>query len=323
MRRPALRTAFTLIELLVVIAIIAILIGLLVPAVQKVRAAAARTQCQNNLRQIGIALHNYHDERKAFPPGFVGVPGNQWDDLDPGWGWAAHILPYMEQTGLYQTIRFDRPIIHRANNDPRVASVPMYLCPADSAPLTWTVNKMEVRYDPRPPPPDYSGKMVDGRIPVSAPVPMCDIASANYVGVFGAGEPGVDGNGIFFRNSRVAIRDITDGTSSTLMVGERSFDLCEATWTGVVTGSTMFPPPASTAPKVLNNASGMVLAHTADGYGPGDLHNDCNPFRSRHTGGVQFLFADGHAALLQTNMDYATVRALSTRNLAEPISEGF
>src|SRR6266704_2883489 len=106
--KPNRRPGFTLIELLVVIAIIGTLLGLLMPAVQKVREAAARLQCKNNLRQVGLALHNYHDAQLALPPGYVAF-GSYVDgatDTAPGWGWAALLLPYMEQDPLYRQINF-------------------------------------------------------------------------------------------------------------------------------------------------------------------------------------------------------------------------
>ena len=128
------RKAFTLIELLVVIAIISILIGLLLPAVQKVRESANRTKCQNNLRQMGIACHQYHDTHRSFPPGYVaGVP---YPDTTPGWGWAAFILTYMEQRPVYQAINFNLPIEHPANSRAIQTTIVPYLCPSDIVPQT-------------------------------------------------------------------------------------------------------------------------------------------------------------------------------------------
>src|SRR5438067_1265442 len=133
------RPAFTLIELLVVIAIIGVLMSLLLPAVQKVREAANRTRCVNNLKQMGLALHNYHAERGSFPPGFVSQlqnpgwtypPGNTNaypQDLGPGWSFFALLLPYLEQGNLGQTIRFDLPIADPANDGARRTPVKLYL----------------------------------------------------------------------------------------------------------------------------------------------------------------------------------------------------
>src|SRR5262245_10843060 len=124
------RKGFTLIELLVVISVISILIGLLLPAVQKVREAAARIQCQNNLHQIGLALHNYHDAKQAFPPGYVAtVPYTDGaTDTTPGWGWAAYLLPYIEQDNLFRQLNFNQPV----QNSPAIQTmVKPYLCPSD------------------------------------------------------------------------------------------------------------------------------------------------------------------------------------------------
>ena len=293
------RRGFTLIELLVVIAIIAVLIGLLLPAVQKVRAAAARVQCVNNLKQLGLALQNHHDTAKSFPAGYVSAADAAGNDTGPGWGWAAFILPQMEQQAIYNAIRFDLPIEAPANANARVQFIKSFTCPSDSPGLTWTAKKY-----------DLTGN------PVAT---VCDVASANYVGVFGTTEPGVDGDGVFYRNSKTRIGDITDGTSSTILVGERSFRLGQTTWVGSVTGATLFPQPPSTAPPILNNGSGMVLGHTGDGNGPGAPNSYVNQFSSQHTGGANFLFADGHVAFLQTSMNYTAYKALTTRSGGEAV----
>ncbi|MCY2943087.1 MAG: DUF1559 domain-containing protein [Planctomycetota bacterium] len=302
-RDPAYRAGFTLIELLVVIAIIAILIGLLLPAVQKVREAAARTQCINNMKQVGLALHSYHDVNQKFPPGYVSAYDSSGNDTGPGWGWAAHILPQMEQDNLFRQIDLKQPIEAAVNAQPRTVIVKSFLCPSDTPP------QQAFPIGPR----SASGQLTST---------TCTVAPANYVGNFGVGEPGVDGDGIFYRNSTVRIGDITDGTSTTLMAGERSFYHSESTWVGAVTGSNQVPTPGSPLPLQLENASNFVLAHTGETFkGPANPE-EINHYTSRHTGGGNFVFGDGHVGYLSRSTTYQIYKALSTRSKGEVISNG-
>lgn len=253
------RAAFTLIELLVVIAIISILIGLLVPAVQKVREAANRIQCTNNLKQIGLALHNYHGTLNKFPPGYIdgntdpnSTPDN---DMGPGWGWAALLLPYMEQDNLYRQIDLTQGIGLGVNAQVSLQPVKTYQCPSDNLIKPFGV------YDS------------------TFTTPIATVAFANYVGNNGwiecfngaGGNPGTTGNdglagnygsagvGLFWRNSTARIADVTDGMSNTIIVGERSSNHAPSTWTGAVPGEgaprgwrrNPIPPPSLLLPDPL------------------------------------------------------------------------
>ena len=188
---------FTLIELLVVLAIITVLIALLLPAVQAARESARRATCVNNLKQMGLALANYSERHGGLPSGYVSV----WDsyfrkEVGPGWGWACMILPDEEQSSLFNHINFSVPIQLPQNLTVRIQPVDVYLCPSDSMPRTWTATEGVV--------------WMYAREIFSSLIPICDVAGANYVGVFGIGEPGVDGDGIFYRNSFVRPRDVSD-----------------------------------------------------------------------------------------------------------------
>jgi prepilin-type processing-associated H-X9-DG protein/prepilin-type N-terminal cleavage/methylation domain-containing protein len=297
----AVRRALTLIEVLVVIAIIGLLIGLLLPAVQAARESARRGQCLNNLKQIGLALLNYHDTYGALPAGYVSAFDKVGNDLGPGWGWAAAILPQMEQAPIYNVIRFDLPIESQLNTV-RLANIPSYLCPSDTVKTSWEAMSRDALGNPI--------------------ALICEVAPSNYVGMFGTSEPGVDGDGLFFRNSAVRIADITDGTSHTIAVGERSHQLGEATWAGSVTGASLFPTDGDDGVGRLHpeNSSGMVLGHAGEGVGPGSPNSDVNQFYSQHGQGVNFLFADGHVSFLPASIDYNTQLALSTRAAGDSIS---
>lgn len=181
------RRGFTLIELLVVIAIIAVLLALLLPAVQQAREAARRTQCKNNLKQMGLALHNYHDSHKTFPPGVVSLLANpSWVmppgactaapiDLGPGWSFFTRMLPYLEECNFYNTIDFDQPLDAMVNAAPRTTPVRVFRCPSDPGPVSISI------YDCGSPP------------SVSAtPTEIADFTSTSYVGSLGGAKTGGD-----------------------------------------------------------------------------------------------------------------------------------
>jgi len=154
---------------------------------------------------------------------------------------------------------------------------------------------------------------------------ICQVSPSNYVGMYGNGEPGPGGDGIFFRDGKVGLRDITDGTSQTIAVGERSHRLGEATWVGSVTNAIMFPTDNDDIGRYrTETSSGMVLGHVGEGVGPGDRRGDVNQFYSLHSGGgVNFLFADGHVSFLRSTISYQTYKALATRAGGEVVSGEF
>jgi prepilin-type N-terminal cleavage/methylation domain-containing protein/prepilin-type processing-associated H-X9-DG protein len=318
---PHTSRGFTLIELLVVIAIIGILLALLLPAVQAAREAARRAQCSNNLKQIGVALHNYNQVHLVLPPGYV----SNWDpvflkETGPGWGWASMILPQLEQTPIYDQIDFRQPIQGPTHATTRTTRIATFLCPSDDMPLQWTASAGLV-------------KVTNGAI-LELVIPICDVAGANYVGVFGVGEPGIDGDGVFFRNTSVRFSEITDGLSQTLLVGERSVQSRkgrgQATWVGAVPraqfwscDSAAIGDPDASGPCVKEDGSGMTLGHTGEGHGPGDPFSDTNQFTSSHGRCANFLFCDGHVKFLNNSMDYNTYKALSTRCSSELVDDSF
>jgi prepilin-type N-terminal cleavage/methylation domain-containing protein/prepilin-type processing-associated H-X9-DG protein len=313
------RSGFTLIELLVVIAIIAILIALLLPAVQAAREQARRSACTNNLKQIGLALANYTNRHGTLPPGYQSIYNPLFQqELGPGWGWASMILPDLEQQPLHDSIVFEAPMQADARSTARLVPLSVFLCPSDNMPLRWTASNSETWM--------YMGQIY------SSSIPICDLAGSNYVGVFGIGEPGVNGEGVFFRGSYIPLAAITDGLSHTLFVGERSENLQQgrgmATWTGAAPGANMwscapnpYEPDSGTC--VKEDGSGMVLGHTGEGHGPGDPYGDVNQFTSRHGGGCFFAYGDGHVRFLRKEMNYQVYKALSTRNRGEIISDDF
>jgi prepilin-type processing-associated H-X9-DG protein len=319
-----------------VIAIIAVLISLLLPAVQKVREQANQTKCRNNIRQMGVALHAYHADRGSFPPGFISTlsnpnwvmpPGNcnaEAPELGPGWSFFALILPYLEQGNVYQQINFNLPISDPANAQARRTAIATYLCPTDLG--QGSVNVLDC-----------------GNPPVAANTPtvMTDAAPCSYVGSLGGGSPTNPDygcyeyqpfNGVFHRNSQIRVADITDGTSVTIGIGERSRTFVEGTWVGVVPGEEVVYNQ-KTPPPQFNQALGQpcqnwrpsitaVLVHGRS-YTPNAGNGSPASFHSQHPGGVNFLLMDGSCRRISNSIDLNVFRALCTRNNGEAVPSDY
>ena len=261
------RKGFTLIELLVVIAIISILLGLLLPAVQKVRESANRMKCQNNLKQMGIACHLYHDTHRSFPPGYVAtVP---YPDTTPGWGWGAFLLPYIEQENLSRQIDFRQPVEKSS-----AIQVPLsiFQCPSDPSP-----------------PPDFP--VTDGTL-----TQVCTAAPSSYAATVGQDASEVDapsGDGVFYRNSKTRIADITDGTTQTVMLGDRAWSQTNGIWAGAPNGGVCQAGEANVWPNATGPAQTLILVHNNWINITIDADGGLDDFSSNHPSGVNLLFADG------------------------------
>lgn len=298
------RKAFTLIELLVVIAIIGILIGLLLPAVQKVRDAAARLQCTNNLKQIGLAMMNYESTYRMFPSGYLDNlsinPMNPAATSNPdpaiGWGWGTLILPYLEQEPLFKSINVNS--IAMNNNSAgavafRKTVIKGFLCPSDDTGLnTFTTNGFELAKC------SYAG--------MSGQAELADFDTA-----FGAG--------MLLRGRGVSISEVTDGLSNTLFVGERSSKSAKqaigmlpgvCTWVGALPGGDL--DGESPALYILGHTGDITDPHKPNTPQPDGFYH-AEDFTSKHSGGVNFLFGDGSVRFITDSINGQTWAKLGTR----------
>jgi prepilin-type N-terminal cleavage/methylation domain-containing protein/prepilin-type processing-associated H-X9-DG protein len=295
------RLGFTLIELLVVIAIIAILVGLLLPSVQKVRQAAARTSCQNNLKQIGIALHAYHDSSGAFPPG--GVTEGVCCDTQSGTNWAIAILPFIEQQNLADRYVTGQPNESSANAFVRTAPVKTYVCPADVS--TSVLDSPEsgpgsgLAYMPG------SYRAVSGKSDGSAFWDNADALGlpAQWRGalhsVWQAKGLGVE-----------HLTGISDGTSNTLLVGEyatQSHNRRRTFWAYTYTSYNQSSATLNQSRTLLNDYD-----RCRDIGGPGDENPCKRGWGSFHTGVINFVWCDGSVRPVTTGVDMNVFAGLAT-----------
>jgi prepilin-type N-terminal cleavage/methylation domain-containing protein/prepilin-type processing-associated H-X9-DG protein len=343
------RRGFTLVELLVVIAIIGLLIGLLLPAIQAARESARRSSCSNNLRQIGLAIHGYHDVQKVFPPAYLANPktpgtiaGVSFPDGNAngpsGFAWGALILPFLEEGNL--TLQFDMKLACWAPENAAAAKtrVEVFLCPSASGGSDGFVVERG------------QGDAWDPTLADNPYNPEIVFAHAHYVTNAGihqpwgreeeyidftkpetvhAGEETYQAkiDGPFYRNARLSSRSMSDGLSGTVFVGEHSSVLSNKTWVGVV-------PYAVTCPKypfasACNSGGALVAAHS----GPDThdrpqvvIHAPNNPFGhtdemyAEHPGGANTLFGDGAVRFIVEEINPFTFVSLSTRNGEEVVS---
>ncbi len=300
------RRGFTLIELLVVIAIIAVLIALLLPAVQQARESARRTHCSNNLKQLGIALHTYHDRHQMFPPGFsrrAATGGPSSAAYNSGFGWAALALPELEQLPLFETLRphLGSPP-QNAPADLITIRLDVMLCPSDDASQLAHHLRLAQGSEIQDCSTDTTGDGVPDCVGTgtynSAQAQAGWAGPANYVACYGstAVGGGANGNGSFFANSTVGLQWLrADGASNVILVGERSSLQDRATWVGVRPNeNTQDGLFGGGTPNSFEAKGSLVLGSTDQRPNASSPH----AFGSRHRGGCHLLFADGRARFL-------------------------
>jgi prepilin-type N-terminal cleavage/methylation domain-containing protein len=290
------KSGFTLIELLVVIAIIAILIGLLLPAVQKVREAAARLQCMNNLKQLALGVHNYTQVNKHFPPAYTGK------GQGPGWGWGSYILPYVEQQPLHDALGVTTKPFTILPTPTEQTKLILFRCPSDTGPdlnsvrrnfamsnyraVMGTISKKDPDWDL------FYGNLDYGRYNAEA---------HRIVGTTGRG-------GIMWQNSKIKIGDIKDGTSNTVLIGECKFDLVTTKWAAQIYGS-----------RGLDNMPHLAIWISDVMWWLDEDSADINgsapqAFSSWHPGGAFFAFGDGSVRFFRDAGDVGTLRWLAGRD---------
>jgi len=311
---------FTLVELLVVSAIIGLLVALLLPAIQAARESARRTQCVNNLHQIGVAMTSFHDANGQFPSAFLsrpggvmGLPDAETGDAGPGWTCLFEILPYMEEANARDSFDVNQPCWAPANATAALQVIAVYLCPS--------VSEMTRSYTVK----DSSGAA------------LAELSRANYVANAGRLDVWEEGpvdlrriaDGPLFRNSRIRIKDITDGTSHTVFFGEQTPMHSDSTWVGIVPGS-LTCPSANFPLADCDAAAAQINVHSGPGHpedGPPVIHPPNAPFGyvdemfSEHPGGANVLMGDGSVRFVTDLINQLVWSAMATRAGGETVDD--
>ncbi|MCA9076818.1 MAG: DUF1559 domain-containing protein [Planctomycetaceae bacterium] len=281
MRAPLSRSGFTVLELLVTTGIIGVIAGLLLPAVQQARETARQIQCKNNLKQIGVALHNYHEVHQSLPIGYRSDA-----TCDTAYGWAHAILPHLEQSSLAARVDDRAALTSPVNDNAREYSPDVFLCPSDPKLPTFDL------FAEPPGTPTSTSSLV---------TVLTTLPSANYVGVFGNSDadatPGGLGEGTFLGDKSFRFRDLMRGLSNVVIVGERTARKLPSTWIGVALEG--------------EDATGRVIGHNWIGPNRDDA-DECE-FDSRHPGCTNFLWADGHVKAIDDSIDATLYRNIAQR----------
>lgn len=315
------RHGATLLELFVVLAIVALLTALVLPAVQSAREAARRTRCSNNLRQIGLAVHNRLATHEALPPGYL-LRSASGDSITPGWGWAVFLLQGLDQAALYDAANFDLPISAPDQKTVIGTNLAAFVCPSSpgAGPVSTGYLNMNL-----------SGAETMAAANYVASAGSLDLSRFSRSGGRANIRDIAQGDGVFFLNSKVSPSDVTDGASQTLMVGERSRNVADATWVGVFAFTAPLCTKADWLVKSCVSAMFMVLGRTGP---PADIIQGSIPestainavgagpdgYWSLHPGGCNFLFCDGSVRFVKQTIARNVYTGLSTRAGGEVVS---
>jgi prepilin-type processing-associated H-X9-DG protein/prepilin-type N-terminal cleavage/methylation domain-containing protein len=283
------RIGFTVLELLVSVAIIGVLAGILLPAIMWARESARRTHCVNNLRQIGVTIQQYHDTAQRLPEAWT-----QASDGISGYGWAVALLPYFEETTVSRNISRHLPITAAPNKIARESDLQLMRCPSDISEASFELYAED----------EHSvHDASENRVGDEEALSLARLPTANYAGVFGTLEaddsfPAPPGDGPIVSDHRVRFEDLERGLSHTLVVGERTTAMVPTTWFGVdfrgEDAACRLVGSAMTAPSC-------------------DVCDECE-FASRHSGGANFVWGDGHVSLVSSDIEAKQYRQFAKRS---------
>ena len=349
------RKAFTLVELLLVIAIIGVLVGLLLPAVQAAREASRRMQCSNRLKQIGLAMHNYHAAHNQLPTGYYSFPTRDgsgpaslkidpltWD-AGPGWGWGAMILPFLEEAAAAEQIQYAQPIWDVRHSEVIATRIPSFLCPSatqgDDAFIVQNQTGAPLVVDGRQIRLGRSHYVVshgqescwDGCGADPSGEVFDNIYTAAVRTVTIGGDTSHVADGPFYRNSKVGFHDIFDGTANTIFAGEHAPVIADKTWAGIVPGAFTHPR-IDTPENQPESAATLMFVHSGPSGGELDItgfpimHPINHPFKhvcqmlAQHSGGGNVLMGDGSVRFMSEHVNQLTFAELSSMREHELIA---